>query len=75
MCGYSSTSVYAAMAVDDLAADQRKSVPSTHMRCMITESFRARATLAAFALLFFAIRMAQARRGRRLRDRRQPNQG
>jgi len=43
------------------AADQRKSVPSTHMRCMTTASRRARATLAAFTLPLFAIRMAQDR--------------
>jgi hypothetical protein len=40
-------------------ADHRKSVPSTHMRCMTTASRRARATLAAFTLPLFAIRMAQ----------------
>jgi hypothetical protein len=41
---------------------QRKSVPSIHMRCRTTASLRARATLASFTLLLFAIRIAQPRK-------------
>jgi len=39
---------------------QRNSVPSTHMRCMITASRRARATIAFFIPRRLAICMAQA---------------
>jgi hypothetical protein len=50
-----------ALVVNAAAAtvDHRKSVPSTHMRCMTTASRHARATLAAFTLPLFAIRIAQ----------------
>ena len=41
---------------------QRKSVPSTHMRCRTTASLRASATLASFTPLLFAIRIAQPRK-------------
>jgi uncharacterized membrane-anchored protein len=39
---------------------QRNSVPSTQMRCMITASRRANATMALFSPRFLAIFMAQA---------------
>jgi len=39
---------------------QRNSVPSTQMRCMITASRRASATMALFSPRFLAIFMAQA---------------
>ena len=39
---------------------QRNSVPSTHMRCMITANRRARATIAFFIPRRLAICMAQA---------------
>ncbi len=39
---------------------QRNSLPSIHMRCMITASLRASATRARFKPRFLAIRMAQA---------------
>jgi hypothetical protein len=38
----------------------RNSVPSTHMRCMITANRRARATIAFFILRRLAIFIAQA---------------
>ena len=41
-------------------ADQRKSVPSTHMRCMTTASLRATATLALRIPLRLATRMPHA---------------
>ena len=58
-CATLSTCYSAAMGVDAATSDQRKSVPSIHMRCMTTASRRARATFAAFTLPLFAIRMAQ----------------
>ena len=39
---------------------QRNSVPSTQMRCMMTASLRASATIALFSPRFLAIFMAQA---------------
>jgi len=39
---------------------QRNSVPSTQMRCMITASLRASATIALFSPRFLAMFMAQA---------------
>ena len=38
------------------ASEQRKSVPSDYIRCMVTANLRASATLADFTLRRFAIR-------------------
>ena len=58
---------YAARALAGCLVVQRNSVPSIHMRCRTTASLRARATLASFTLLLFAIRIAQPRRPDRAR--------
>ena len=50
-----------AVASEGCASDQRKTVPSLHMRCITTASLRASATFAAFTLRRFAIRIAQDR--------------
>ena len=45
-------------AIGPGVADHRNSVPSVHMRCMMTASLRARATFATFTLPRFASRIA-----------------
>src|SRR5262245_24893157 len=53
---------YQARCIAVPSDDQLNSVPSIHIRCRITASFRATATRALLRLLRFAMRMPQALR-------------
>ena len=73
-CGRVSVCGYAVWAAASLF-DQLNSVPSIHIRCKMTASFRATATLALLRLLRLATRMPQALKGRPFRDARQKHVG
>lgn len=60
--GFSPIYAAAFRTSESCPSDQRKSVPSHHIRCITTASLRASATFANFTLRRFAIRIAQDRK-------------